>query len=409
MNINNIRKDFPILSNVRNGHQLIYFDNAATVQKPSSVIKAIADFYAYDYAPIHRGVYTLAEMATEKYEQARTEVARFINAQSHEIIFTAGATDSINLIVHSWATDNIKEGDVILLNYLEHHSNILPWLELAEKNKLIIEYIPIKATGELDYEAYLKLFELKPRLVAVTGTSNVLGTHNNLEFIIKHAHAHNALVLVDVAQTIAHEKIDVKYLNADFLVFSAHKIMGPTGLGIAYIKEDLHYTLKPYKFGGGMVYNLSLDKCHSWKNMPYMLEAGSPPVAQAIGLAAALEYYRKIINYKELRHHEALLCARLIEGLQTIDGIKIWGNISELKASGNLVTFTYTHAHAHDIAAYCDLYNICVRAGHHCAQPLHSYLGITSSVRVSFYCYNTVEEVDILVKILQEFTVLFRK
>lgn len=421
MNINKLRKDFPILSTRRNGQQLIYCDNAATVQKPYAVVKAMSDFYLYEYAPVHKGIYYLAEQATERYEHSRTIVAEFINVHPQEVIFTSGATDSINFIAHSWGLKHINKNDIIILTELEHHANILPWIKIARAQGAIIKYIPVNPDGTLDYQKYLQLLDTSIntntststqskstiKLVAVSATSNVFGNDTDIEFIIKHAHERGSRVLVDAAQSIAHKKLDVKKLNADFVVFSAHKIMGPTGLGVAFIKEELHDLMEPYKVGGGMVFDFSSDNQIIWHKAPHKFEAGTPPIAQAIGLAEACNYYNNYINYNDLQNHEALLCARLIEGIYDISGITIWGSIDQLKKSGHLITLSYDKAHPHDIAAYFDLYNICVRAGHHCAQPLHQKLGLQSSLRISFYCYNTLDEVDKIVKTLRNFTQVF--
>lgn len=401
-----LRKDFPILDTQRNGHKLIYFDNAATTQKPKEVVEAISNFYLYNYGPIKRGIYYLSEHATELYENARQTIANFINAKNNEIIFTSGTTDGINFLAYSWANNNINKDDIIILTELEHHSNLVPWIRLAESKGAIIKYIPIDQDGNLNYSKFLELLNKKVKLVVCSTVSNVLGNYIDVEFIIKNSHNVGAKVLLDAAQSIAHSKIDIKKLDTDFLVFSGHKILGPTGIGVLYIKETLHDYIEPYKVGGGMVFNVQKENV-TWLEAPYKYEAGTPPFVQAIGLAKAIDYLNKNIDFKELKNYEASLCSYLIDSLDNIDGIKILGSKEDLKKSGHLVAFSYSYAHAHDIAAYFDLYNICVRAGHHCAQPLHEKLCITGSTRVSFYFYNTKEEIDKFINIFKEFTKVF--
>lgn len=405
-------KDFPIFNTKRNDQDLIYFDNAATTQKPKQVVDAISDFYLYHNAPVNRGIYYLSEHATEMYNKSRKTVAEFISADFSETIFTSGTTDGINFLVYSWGYNNINKGDLIILTELDHHSNLVPWIRLAQSKGAIVKFIPINEYGQLDYNKYLEILTSKTKLVALPSVSNVLGTKVDISFIIEHAHKIGAKVLVDAAQSIAHSKTDVKKLNVDFLVFSGHKILGPTGIGVLYIKKELHDIVEPYRVGGGMVFSVEQQSnawCASWLDAPYKYEAGTPPVAQGIGLARAIEYINTNIDFEELKKYEASLCSYLIDNLENIDGIKIWGSKEELRSTGHIVTFTYTYAHPHDIAAYFDMYNICVRAGHHCAQPLHKKLCIEGSVRVSFYFYNTKEEIDIFITVFKKFAELFKK
>lgn len=397
-----IKKDFPLLNKKINNHSLIYFDSAATSQKPRQVIDAVTHFYESQNSTIHRAVYAFGEQATTLYEQARNTVAEFINADVHEIVFTKGATESINAVATGWALDHLKHGDEILLTQMEHHANLLPWQQVAKRNGVVLKFIPVLSDGTLDLSSLDELITKKTKLVSCVHVSNALGTHNDIETIIKKAHIVGAKVLIDAAQSIAHQKIDVKKINCDFLVFSGHKIVGPTGIGVLYIKKDLHDQMQPYEFGGGMVYEVDYTTA-SWLKAPHKFEAGTPPIAQAIGLGAAITYIQKNIDFEQLKNHESKLCAVLINGLQKNNKITILGPIEQLKTQGHLVSFVVEGMHAHDVATYLSNYGICVRAGHHCAQPLAKLMGIQASVRASFYAYNTLEEVE---KFLEVITLL---
>jgi len=391
-----LRKDFPILQTKINDKPLVYLDNAATSQKPQVVIDAITDFYTKYNFNIHRGIYSYAEYATTLFEDVRKKVAAFINSDPEEIVFTSGTTGGINFVALAWADKNIKKGDEIIISQMEHHSNLVPWQELAKKNGAILKVIPVKADYQLDLNIYEELLSTNTKLVAVTHVSNALGTQNDIEFITKKAHQYGAKVLIDAAQSVAHQKIDVKKINCDFLVFSGHKMLGPTGIGVLYIKKDLHALIEPYQFGGGMVFQAGFDNA-SWLQAPHKFEAGTPPIAQAIGLGSAIDYIKTNIDFDYLKTYEASLCSKLIDELALLKQVKILGNIDQLKHSGHIVSFVIDGMHPHDIAAYLDMHGICVRAGHHCAQPLHIALGIDSSVRVSFYAYNTLEETVYLI------------
>ena len=397
----NICKDFPILSKKIDGKPLVYLDSAATSQKPQSVIDAISDFYTHYNSNIHRAIYTLGEETTTLYEKAREKVAQFINADPCEIIFTKGTTESINLVASTWAHEHVKKGDEILISQMEHHSNMVPWQQICHRNQATLQYILVRADGTLNYEALPKLISKKTKLVAVTHVSNVLGTRNDIAHIIKIAHSAGARVLIDAAQSAPHEPIDVKKLNCDFLAFSGHKLLGPTGIGVLYIKKDLHDQMPPYQFGGGMVYETDFFSA-SWQKVPQKFEAGTPPIAQAVGLAAAVDYLQKYISFDELQKHEAALCAQLIEGLSTVKKVRILGPIEALKKSGHLVSFTIDGMHPHDVAAALSKKGICVRAGNHCAQPLAKLLHIPGSVRASFYVYNTEQEVEQLLEAIKQ-------
>ena len=385
-----LRLDFPFFKAHKD---LVYLDNAATTQKPQQVIDAMTEFYTQHNAPVHRGVYGLAERATEMYEDARQTVAHYIGAFPDEVVFTRGTTDGINAIAQSWAAVHLKPGDEIIVTELEHHSNILPWLRLEQSQGIVLKYIPVTSDGLLDYDAYEALLTSRTKLVACTHTSNALGTRINLPVIIKKAREKGARVLIDAAQAAGREFLNVHDLKADFLVFSGHKMAGPTGIGVLYIARHMQDQVEPYQSGGGMVYSVDFHNA-SWLKPPHRYEAGTPPIAQSVGLAAAIRYIQEKMPFDALQKHEAALCAQLIKGLSTFPLIRMLGPIEQLSQSGHLVTFVSENMHAHDTAAYVDKLGICVRAGNHCAQPLHRRLGITGSLRVSFYAYSTESDVS---------------
>jgi len=396
-----LRADFPILSQKINGYPLIPCDNASTTHKPQSVIDAIVTFYTTTNANIYRGVHLFAEQATQLYENARAKVANFIGAEKSEIVFTRGCTSGINFVVATWGEMNITAGDEIVMTELEHHANLLPWQRLAQKKGAILKFIPIFPDGLLDLSSLDSTITHKTKMVSIIHVSNAVGTHVDIATIIARAKMVGACVLVDAAQSVPHQKIDVHELDCDFLVFSGHKILGPTGIGVLYIKKELHAAVPPYEVGGGMVEHVTCDEA-TWRAAPQKFEAGTPPIAQAIGLGAAIDYLQKNIDFDELMHYEAQLCARLIDGLSTITQVKILGPIPELKKKGHLVSFLVDSIHSHDVAAFLDSRGIAVRAGHHCAQPFAKKLGYDASVRVSFYFYNTVEDVDRIIKAVIE-------
>lgn len=392
----NIRNYFPIVAHHK---ELIFFDNAASTQKPQIVIDAITQFYAQHYAPIKRGIYTLAEQATEHYEHARKKVAQFINAEAEEIVFTSNATESINFIAATWARKHIQKNDQIVITQLEHHSNMLPWQRLCQEVGAQLVYIPVDAQGNLIVSDLERIITKKTKLVAFLDVSNAIGTHVPVDTIVRAAKKVGAKILIDACQSVPHKPLDVKTYECDFLVFSGHKLLGPTGIGVLYIKKELHNEVPPYQVGGGMVFEVGSQP--RWLKPPHCYEAGTPPFVQAIGLAAAIDFLQNEIDFNNVAAHEAALCAQLIDGLQSIKHIRIIGPVEQLKTSGHLVSFVHEKHHFHDIAAYLDKRTICVRAGHYCAQPLAQALGIDGSVRVSFYCYNTAAEVDTLIKALK--------
>jgi len=386
--------DFPILQRTLHGKPLCYVDNAATTQMPQQVLDAMHAYHTTHHANVHRSSHTLGEEATTAYEAVREKVARFIDAQDpSEITFTSGTTASINCVATGWGTRNIQRGDEILVTQLEHHSNLLPWQQLAERTGATLRWLPVTHEGALDTSRLNQLLTAQTKLIAVTGTSNAVGVHTDLHTIIDAAHAVGAKVLVDAAQMVAHQKINVAELGADFVVFSGHKMFGPTGVGVLYIKKELHDQVLPCSFGGGIVREATMDSA-SFLPAPHGLEAGTPPTAQVIGLGAAIDYIEQHLDFDTLTHYEASLCARLINGINAIAGVTILGPVEQLKQAGHLVSFVVDGVHAHDVAAHLDRKGICARAGHHCAQPLAQALGYAASTRISFAAYNTPADAD---------------
>lgn len=393
------RKDFPILENSK----LVYLDNAATSLKPNLMLEAVRAYDTSYTANLHRGLYQQAELVTSKYEQVRTLVANFIGAQVAEIVFTSGATAGINFIATSWGESNLKSGDELIVTELEHHANFLPWLELAKRKQVNLKIVPVDPiTGELDLVNFKNLLNNKTKLIAVSLSSNVLGVPTSAPELIKIAKNYNPeiKILVDAAQTISHAKINIQELNCDFLVFSGHKIFAPTGVGVLFIRAEIGEKLEPYQYGGGMVFDLNYSNA-SWLKAPYKFEAGTPPIAQVLGLGAALEYLQNL-KFSNLQAHLANLCTVLTNNLTEISGIKILGDLEKINASGHIVSFSSDKYHAHDIAAYLDRFGICVRAGNHCAKLLHQRLGVESSVRVSLHGYNNLREINYFIESLRQ-------
>lgn len=377
--------------------QKILLDNAATSQKPQQVIDRIAYYYGCENASVHRGIYSAAEQATYLYEQARSEIAHFIDAHPDEIIFVRGATEAINFVASTWAAKNLSKGDEIILSELEHNANVLPWLHLKETMGIKLRYIPINEFEDLDYQAYNNLINKKTKLIAITHRANSIGVKINLDLIIAKANENQIPVLVDAAQTIGHEKINVSKMKPDFLVFSGHKILGPTGIGVLYISRSMQEKTPPYQFGGGMV--LQFDNANiSFAKAPQKYEAGTQPIAQAIGLAEAIRFLNKYIDFNDLKIHQHELSTRLINGLKNFkEDIKILGPLDQL-VNSPIISFYSKRFHPHDIAAYLDQSNISVRAGNQCAQLVYNKLGISGSLRISTYFYNTVVEIDFLLE-----------
>jgi cysteine desulfurase/selenocysteine lyase len=390
-----LRKDFPILTReVRPGVPLVYLDSTATTQKPLPVLEAMEAFYRTNNANIHRGVHTLAEEATAMYEQARQDVANFINAASaDEIIFTRNATESINLVAYTWARANLKAGDLVILTEMEHHSNLVPWIMLASERGVDLDFIPVTGAGLLDLEVYQRLLTRNPKLVAFTGMSNVLGTINPVAEIVKLAHAAGALTLVDGAQSVPHLPVDVQALGVDFLAFSAHKLLGPTGIGALYGRANLLRAMPPFLGGGDMIKTVHL-RSFTPNDVPHKFEAGTPAIAEAVGFGAAVQYLTRL-GMQAVAAHEREIVSYALERLEEIPGVQVFGPPADKK--GGVAAFTLEGVHPHDIAQILDRDGIAIRAGHHCAQPLHEKCGITATARASFYVYSLPEEVDALV------------
>jgi cysteine desulfurase/selenocysteine lyase len=391
-----IRDDFPILRQKVHAKNLVYFDNAATSQKPRQVIDAMIDYYRRYNANVHRGIHALAERATKEYERAREKVARFINAPVPEsVIFTRGTTESINLVAYSWARHNLKKGDEILITWMEHHSNIVPWYQVCEQTGAVLKRIELNADGTL------AIPEVSPRtkLVAVTHCSNVLGTINPVGQLADAAHKVGALILVDGAQSVPHLAVDVQAIDADFYVFSGHKMCGPTASGILYGRRTLLEVMPPFMGGGEMIREVTATG-FTTNDLPYKFEAGTPNIAEAIGLGVAVDYLQHI-GMEKIRQHEKELTGYALDRLKDLIEIKIYGPLDTEKRGG-LVSFTFSDIHPHDLATFFDQEGIAIRAGHHCAMPLHKHLGIAATARASFYLYNTRDEVDAFIAALQK-------
>jgi cysteine desulfurase / selenocysteine lyase len=400
-----IRKDFPILAReIMPGVPLIYLDSAATSQKPDAVINSMSDYYRLHNANIHRAVHRLAEEATELYEGARRKVMHFVDAASpQEIIFTRNATEGINLVMRTWATANLHAGDLILLTEMEHHSNMVPWQILAQEKNIHIEYIPVTAGGVLDLEACRRLLARGPKLVSISHMSNMLGTINPLEEIIPWAHAAGARVVVDGAQAVPHMPISVQTLDADFYAFSSHKMLGPTGIGVLYGKRDLLEAIAPFMGGGDMIRRVSYAGFEP-AALPHKLEAGTPAIAEAVGLGAAVDYL-VAVGLANIHAHEQALARYAMDRLTEVPGTRIFGPSADKR--GGLVAFSMDIAHPHDVAQILDSRGIAVRAGHHCAMPLHEKLGVSATTRASFYLYSTFAEIDALIEGLAQVRRIF--
>lgn len=398
INIQKIRADFPILSQKVNGKNLVYFDNGATAQKPLAVIEAIHAYYTQQNANIHRGVHTLSQEITVAYENARSTIQQHLNAaHAHEIIFTKGTTDSINLVASSFGKRFISEGDEIILSEMEHHSNILPWQVVCEEKRALLKVIPITDAGELDMNAFQTLLSPKTKLVAITHISNTLGTINPVQKICSMAHAAGAVVLVDGAQAVPHTAVDVQAMDADFYVFSGHKLFGPTGVGVLYGKEKFLNELPPYQVGGGTIKTVTFEKT-TYADLPLKFEAGTPHIEGGIGLAKAIDYVNAI-GLEAIAAYEHELLVYATEALQKMEDIQLIGTAIE-KAS--VISFVVKGLHPFDIGTILDQLGVAVRTGHHCTQPLMQRFGVPGTVRASFAFYNTKEEIDVFISALQK-------
>jgi len=388
-----LRENFPILHRRLNGKQLVYFDNAATSQKPQVVIDALTNYYSNYNANIHRGIHTLAEEATAAYEATRGTAKNFINAASaEEIIFTRGATEGINLVAYTWGRKNLHEGDEIIISGMEHHSNIVPWQIVCEEKKAILKVIPITPNGELDLDAFKKLLSSKTKIVAVVHASNSLGTINPVGQIIDEAHKAGALVMLDGAQSTVHLDIDVQDLDCDFFAFSGHKVYGPTGAGVLYGKKNILEAMPPFMGGGEMIKEVTFEKT-TYNDLPYKYEAGTPNIADTVALKSALDFVTGT-GKENIRRHEDALLNYATEQLKTINGLTIVGNA---KQKVSVVSFSVKNIHPQDLGVLLDNQGIAVRTGHHCTQPVMDYFKIPGTVRASFAMYNTREEIDKLV------------
>lgn len=392
-----IRADFPILDQeVRPGVPLVYLDNAATSQKPEAVIEAMNDYYRRYNANVHRGIHKLSEEATDAYEGARQRIARFINAGSHrEIIYTRNTTESINLVAWTWAQQNVGEGDVILASEMEHHSNIVPWQLFAARTGAQVRYVPVTNEGKPDMEAFHRMLDERVKLVALVHASNVTGTVLPVKEIAAAAHEAGALVLFDGAQSTPHMPVDVQDIDADFYAFSAHKMCGPTGIGVLYGKRAILEEMPPFMAGGDMIKRVDLEGSQ-WNDLPHKFEAGTPSIAEAIGFGAAIDYLTGI-GMDNIHAHESAIIGYALERLSEVPGVRILGP-EHADKRGGLAAFTMEHFHPHDIAQVLNHEGLAVRAGHHCAMPLHQRLNVVASTRASFYLYNTFDEVDRLIE-----------
>lgn len=406
------RADFPILNQRLHdtlhpgGVPLSYLDNAATTQQPRPVLQSVLETCERHYANVHRGIHTLAEISTDLFESAREKVRDFIHAPStDQVIFTHGSTASINLVARAWGDANLNAGDEVLLTEMEHHANIVPWQQLAARTGAVLKYVPLTDDGLLRLDELPKLLSSKTRLVAVTAVSNVLGTVNPVEHIIGIAHAAGALVLVDAAQSVPHRRVDVQAMDCDFLVFSGHKMLGPSGVGVLYGRREILQQMPPFLGGGSMIRRVSLQGFEP-AELPSKFEAGTPPIVGVIGLGVAIDYLASV-GLERIERHEARLTRRAHDVLAKVEGMRLLGPAPEHKAG--IVSFVMGGVHAHDVAQMLDRAGIAVRAGHHCAMPLHQRMGISASARASFYLYNTVEEIDKLGEALTEVRHFFRK
>jgi cysteine desulfurase/selenocysteine lyase len=394
LDVEKIKADFPILQQTVNGHPLVYLDNAASTQKPASVIRRMQTYYETENANVHRGVHLLSQRATDAYENGRETLRDFINAaETKEIIFVRGATEGINLVAHSFGRKYVKAGDEILVSAMEHHSNIVPWQIMCEATGAQLRVIPMNHRGELDLDAYTAMLNGKTRLVAVGHVSNALGTVNPVAKMIEDAHARNIPVLLDGAQSVPHMPIDVQALDCDFFVFSGHKMYGPTGIGVLYGRADLLKDMPPYQGGGDMIRTVSFEKT-TYNTLPYKFEAGTPNIAGVAGLAAAAEYLAAVGMHR-ISSHEQMLLDYATEQLSQLEGLRIYGTAAHKAA---VISFLFGDVHPHDIGTILDQEGVAIRTGHHCAQPVMDYFAVPATARASFGIYNTKEDVDKLVQ-----------
>lgn len=399
-NAQKLREDFPILNQLVNDEPLVYLDNAATSQKPEAVLQAVAAYYHQDNANVHRGVHTLAERATASYEAARKKVQQFLHAKEiAEILFTRGTTTGLNWVARSYGDAFVKEGDEIVISYMEHHSNIIPWQQLAARKKATLKYIALTDEGTLDMADAKKQITEKTAIVAITHVSNVLGVINPIAELTALTHENGGVIVVDGAQAVPHMPVDVQALDCDFYAFSGHKMCGPTGIGALYGKRRFLEEMEPVEFGGEMIDFVHLYES-TWKELPWKFEAGTPNIAGAIGLGAAIDYL-SVLGLAQIHQYESELAAYVLPKLQAIDGLTVYGPQEAEKRTG-VIAFNLEGIHPHDVATALDMQGIAVRAGHHCAQPLLTYLKVPATARASFYLYNTKEDADRLVEAIKQ-------
>jgi len=393
MDINEIRKQFPILNQEVNGHPLVYLDSSATSQKPVQVIEAVNDYYRMTNSNVHRGVHTLGSRATDLYEGAREKVKQFINAEtSEQIIFNRGTTTAINIVASSYGMDNVEEGDEIVITPMEHHSNIIPWQQVAKRKKAKLKYIPLQADGTIDLNDVRQTVTSRTKIVAIAHVSNVLGTINPVKEIAQIAHDNGAVIVVDGAQSVPHMTVDVQDINADFYAFSGHKMCAPTGIGVLYGKKDLLNNMEPIEFGGEMI-DFVGEYESTWKELPWKFEGGTPIIAGAVGLGAAIGFLQDV-GMDQIEQHGEKLAKYAYDRLNAIDGLTIYGPKND---RASLITFNIGDIHPHDVSTVLDMNGIAIRAGHHCAQVLMKWLDVSSTARASMYLYNTEDEIDRLV------------
>jgi cysteine desulfurase/selenocysteine lyase len=400
-----IREDFPILKRKINNYPLIYFDNAATSQKPRQVIEAVKEFYEKHNANVHRAIHTLSQEATELYEKAHEEIAKFINASIEEIIFVRGTTEAINLVAYAWGLRNLKAEDEVLVTLMEHHSNIVPWEILSKIVGFQVKYVDVEDNGILNYASFESAMSKKVKIVCLAHVSNVTGVINDVKKIAKIAHDYGALVLVDGAQSVPHLPIDVKDLDADFLAFSGHKMLGPTGIGVLYGKREALEKMEPFHGGGEMIREVSFNPATghssiSWNELPWKFEAGTPHICGGVGLMAAVNYLKNV-GMENIKAHEEMLTEYAMKHMQECKKVSVYGT-KDVSVKCGIIPFDIEGLSSHDIALFLDSYGIMIRSGFHCAQPLHQRLKLPSSARASFYLYNTCEEVDRFVEVLKE-------
>ncbi len=398
LDVQRVRRDFPILTRTIHGRPLVYLDSGASSQRPLAVIEAVSHYEQTSHANIHRGVYVLSEEATAAYEQAHVRVGQFINADWDEVVFTRNTTEALNLVAYAWGLHTLRAGDEVVVTQMEHHSNIVPWQQIARHTGATVRYIRVDAQGHLDLEHAATLIGPRTKMVSVTHVSNVLGTVNPVRELGEMAHVHGALLCVDGAQSIPHMPIDVRALGCDFFAFSGHKMLGPTGIGGLYGKRQLLEQMEPFLYGGDMISEVTFEGAR-WNELPWKFEAGTPAIAQGIGLAVAVEYLQGL-GMTAVQAHEHTLVQYALERLGQMRDIEVYGPAADQR--GGVVSFNLSGAHPHDMASILDQHGVAIRAGHHCAMPLMHVLGINGTCRASFYVYNSVDEIDVLVEAIGE-------